>query len=80
MVAAGIMINIIAMCGSITLPRVQQFCMDIKPEPNMLKILPIIPSSSSEKIYLLSYFILISLLILFPYYSFTLMFQIYIDI
>ena len=35
-----------------------------KPEPNMLKILPIISSSTSQKFTNYSYFILISLLII----------------
>ena len=49
--------------------------LSIKPEPNMLKILPIIPSSTSQKIpivlILFTYYNL-----LFPYYSFALMFQV----
>ena len=50
-----------------------------KPDPNMLKILPIIPSSTTKKLpiilILFSYHYL-----LFPYYFFTLMFQVHIDI
>ena len=46
------------------------------PEPNMLKSLLIIPSSTSQKIVYYSYFVLISL----PYYSFALMFLVCIDI
>ena len=51
-----------------------------KPEPIMLKILLIIPSSTSQKITHYSYLILPLLPILFPYYSFALMFQVRIDI
>ena len=47
-----------------------------KPEPNMLKILLIVPSSTSQKVTHYSYFIPI----LFPYYSFVLMFQLPIAI
>ena len=47
-----------------------------KPEPNMLKCLPIIPTSTSQKITHYSYFILKSLYLLFSYCSFTLLFRV----
>ena len=49
-----------------------------KPEPNMLKILLIIPSSISQKLLILILSQIITY-VLFPYYSFTLMFQVCID-
>ena len=50
-----------------------------KTKPNMLKTLLIIPSSTSQKIYVSIILILFSYL-LFSYYSFALIFQVHIDI
>ena len=53
-----------------------------KPEPNMLKILPIIPSSTTKKLPIILIYLLPIILfsyhnLLFPYY-FVLMFQVHI--
>ena len=52
-----------------------------KLESNILRIFPIIPFSTSQKNYQLAILILFSYhYLLFPYYTFALMFQVHIDI